>query len=108
MLSFCLIFCQIQSGVAYKSVAYKKSVYLKTVHRLPSEINTTPVDNVKDLDVVMPMYTLMKHSNNYLKTWERVWQYCREEPDNNITDSESFKFKSRFLDKTDNTSAVNI
>ena len=56
----------------------------------------------------MPMYTLMKHSNNYLKTWERVWQYCREEPDNNITDSESFKFKSRFLDKTDNTSAVNI
>ena len=27
-LSFCLIFCKFQSGVAYKSVAYKKSVYL--------------------------------------------------------------------------------
>ena len=28
LLSFCLIFIQFQSGVAYKSVAYKKSVYL--------------------------------------------------------------------------------
>ena len=27
LLSICLIFCQFQSGVAYKSVPYKKSVY---------------------------------------------------------------------------------
>ena len=27
LLSFCLIFCQFQPGVTYKSVAYKKSVY---------------------------------------------------------------------------------
>ena len=28
LLSFCLIFCQFQLGVSYKSVAYKKSGYL--------------------------------------------------------------------------------
>ena len=27
LLSFCLIFCQSQPGVAYKSVAYKKRVF---------------------------------------------------------------------------------
>ena len=27
LFNFCLIFCQYQPGVAYKSVAYKKSVY---------------------------------------------------------------------------------
>ena len=26
LLSFCLVFCQVRSGVSYKSVAYKKSV----------------------------------------------------------------------------------
>ena len=29
LLSFCLIFCHFQLGLAYKSVAYKKSVYLQ-------------------------------------------------------------------------------
>ena len=28
LLSFCLIFCQFQPGVAYKSVAYKKRVII--------------------------------------------------------------------------------
>ena len=29
LLSFCLILCQFQPGVAYKGVAYKKSMYFK-------------------------------------------------------------------------------
>ena len=33
LLSFCLIFCQFQTGVACKSVAYKKSVYLQKFAR---------------------------------------------------------------------------
>ena len=32
-LSICLIFCQFQPGVAYKSVGYRKSVYIdRTVY----------------------------------------------------------------------------
>ena len=33
-----------------------------------SEINNTQVDNAKDIDIVMPMYNLIKCSNNYAKT----------------------------------------
>ena len=33
-----------------------------------SEINNTQVGNAKDLDIVMPMYNLIEHSDNYSKT----------------------------------------
>ena len=37
LLSICLIFCQFQPGVAYKSVAYKKArVVRRTAKKLPS------------------------------------------------------------------------
>ena len=48
------------------------------------EINNTQADNVKDLDVVMSIYKLIEHMNNYSKTSRNLWQYCRDEPDNNI------------------------
>ena len=32
-----------------------------------SEINNTQIDNAKDIDVVMSMYNLIEHTNNYLK-----------------------------------------
>ena len=34
----------------------------------------------------MKMYALMEYSNNYLKTLDVLWQYCRDEPDDNIRD----------------------
>ena len=33
------------------------------------------IDNDKDIDVVMPMYTLIDYSNNYSKTSGSLWQY---------------------------------
>ena len=30
-----------------------------------SEINNTEIDNAKDIDIVMPMYNLIKYSDNY-------------------------------------------
>ena len=35
-----------------------------------SEINNTEIDNVKDLDVVMPMYNLIEYNDNNSKTSE--------------------------------------
>ena len=32
-----------------------------------SEINNTQVDNAKDIDIVMPMYSLIEYSDNYSK-----------------------------------------
>ena len=43
----------------------------------------------------MPMYNLTQYSNNYTKTSGSVWQYHKDDQYDNITDSESLKFKAR-------------
>ena len=68
-----------------------------------SEINNAQIDNAKEIDIVMPMYNLIEYSDNYAKICESLWQYFRDEPDdNNIEDSESFKFKVKITGKTHN------
>ena len=70
-----------------------------------SQINNTEVDNVKDIDIVMPLYNLIEYSDNYAKTSGGLWQYCKDIPavdnnnaivnfaENNLTDSFNFKVK---------------
>ena len=41
----------------------------------------------------MPMYKLIEYSDNYSKTSGSLWQYYKDEPSDNLTDSESFKSK---------------
>ena len=41
----------------------------------------------------MPMYNLIEYSHNYAKISENVRQYYKDHLNDNITDSESFKFK---------------
>ena len=75
------------------------------------EINNTQIDSAKYIDVVMPMYNLIEYSDNYSKTSGRVWQYYRDDPHDNITQSESFKYKIKITGKTptaDNTEDVEI
>ena len=67
-----------------------------------SEINNTQVDNVKDIDIVMPMYNLIEYSDNYAKTTGGLWKYFRDEPNNNLADSESFKSKIKITGNTPN------
>ena len=51
----------------------------------------------------MPMYNLIEYSDNYAKTSGSLWQYFRDEPDdNNIEDYESFKSKIKITGKTPN------
>ena len=38
-----------------------------------SKIINTQVDNFKDTDIVMPMYNLIEHSDNYSKKSESLW-----------------------------------
>ena len=76
-----------------------------------SEINNTQVDNAKDIDIVMHMYNLIEYSDNYAKTSGSLWQYFRDEPDDNLADSESFKSKIKITGKTpinDNEKDVEI
>ena len=76
-----------------------------------SKINNTQVDNAKDIDIVMPMYNLIEYSDNYAKTSGSLWQYYRDEPNNNLANSKSFKFKVKITGKTpaaDNEKDVEI
>ena len=50
----------------------------------------------------MPMYNLIQYSCNYSKTSGSLWHYCKDELNNNLTDSGSFKSKIKI---TENTSA---
>ena len=60
------------------------------------------IDNAQDIDIVMPVYNLIEYSDNYSKPSGSLWQYYKDDPNNNITDSESFKFKVKITGKTPN------
>ena len=57
------------------------------------------LDNAKYIDVVIPTYNLIEHSDNYLKASERLWQYYKDAPNDNITQSESFKYQIKITGK---------
>ena len=48
----------------------------------------------------MPMYNLIEYSDNYSKTSGSLWQYYKDDPNDNITQSESFKSKIKITGKT--------
>ena len=68
-----------------------------------SEINNIEVDHAKDIDIVMPMYNLIKYSDNYLKTSGSLWQYCKDIPAVNINNA-----IVEFTDKNINDSLLNL
>ena len=67
-----------------------------------SETNNTQIDNCKDIDIVMPLYNLREYRDNYAKTSGTLWLYYRDEPNDNLADSESFKSKIKITGKTPN------
>ena len=92
-----------QAGVVFKNCAPFTNCI--------SEINNTQVDNAKDIDIVMPMYNLIEYNDNYVKTSGSLWQYYRDEPNNNLANSESFEFKVKITGKNpaaDNEKDVEI
>ena len=59
----------------------------------------------------MPMYNLIQYSDNYSKTSGSLWQYYKDDPNDNIVQSKSFKSKIKITGKTpaaDNTKDVEI
>ena len=67
-----------------------------------SETYNTEIDHAKDIDIVMPMYNLLEYSDNYLKTSRSLWQYYKDEPNDNLTGSKSFKSKIKITENTPN------
>ena len=48
----------------------------------------------------MPMYNLTEYSDNYSKTSGSLRQYCKDDPNDNMENSESFKHKIKITGKT--------
>ena len=88
-------------GVTFKNCA----PFTKCISR----INNTDIDNAQDIDIVMPMYNLIEYSDNYSKTSGSLWQYYKDDPNDNMADSESFKYKVKITGKTpDNGNSKNV
>ena len=88
-------------GVTFKNCAR----FTKCISR----INDTDIENVQDIDTVMPKYNLIEYSDNYSKTSRSLWQYYKDDPNDTITDSESFKSKVKITEKNpDNGNTIEI
>ena len=48
----------------------------------------------------MPMYNVIEYSNNHSKTSGNLWQYYKDEPNDNLANSESFKSKVKITGGT--------
>ena len=79
-------------GVIFKNFA----PFIKCISR----INSTEIDNAKDIDIVMPMYDVTEYSDNFSKTSGSLWQYYEDDPNNNLTDSELFNSKVKVTGET--------
>ena len=65
-----------------------------------SRINNIDIDTAHDIDIVMPMYNLIEYSDSYSKTSGSLRQYYKDDPNDNLTDSESIKSKVKITGNT--------
>ena len=82
-----------------------------------SEINNVQVDNAKYIDIVMPMYNLIEHIDNYSETSGSLWQYCKDiaavNNNGDIVDfngtnaTDSFNFKAKMTGQNNDDGEIN-
>ena len=75
------------------------------------EIGNTEIDNAKVVDVVQPMSNLIEYTDNYSETSGNFWQYYKDEPNDSLAESGSFKYKvkiTRNSSKNGNAKDVKI
>ena len=80
-----------------------------------TRINNELIEDAEDLDIVMPMYNLLKVSKNYKKTIGSVYNYYRDELTNdinnnfanrNVVTSNAFRYKNKTTGNTYNIAAA--
>ena len=81
-------------GVTFKNCA----PFTKCISR----INNTDIDNAHDIDIVMQMYSLIEYSDNCSKTSGSLWQYYKDDPNDNLAKSKSLKSKVTVTGKPPN------
>ena len=58
------------------------------------------IDDAQDIGIVMPMYNLIEYSEHYPKTSGSLWQYYKDEANDNLENPESFKSKVKITGNT--------
>ena len=88
---------KVAAFAADTNVAFKKKYT-----GCPTHINDEHVETAENLDIIMPMYSLIEYSDNYSDSSGSLWQFKRDEsPMNNdrnplnvaLDNSTSFKYK---------------
>ena len=72
-----------------------------------TRINNELIEDADDLDVVMPIYSLLEYSKNYRKTIGSLYNYYRDElnddanrnnfANNNVVSSNYFQYKNKII-----------
>ena len=69
----------------------KSVIFKNCATKCISRINGTEIEYVQDTDIVMPMYNVIE--------WKNLWKNYKDDPNDNITQSESFKSKIKITVK---------
>ena len=78
-----------------------------------TKIDGTTIDDVEDLDLVIPMQNLIEYSSNYSDTTRSLWFYSKDEATNfdadnaNNNNFKTFKYKTKLLGNTEAQPAPN-
>ena len=77
-----------------------------------TEINETFIDEAEYINIAMPMYNLIEHSDSYSDNSGSLWQFKRDEIEGNVdltvddnhipNNSSSFKYKLNLIGNTEN------
>ena len=80
-----------------------------------SQIDVTTRDDAEDLDLVIPMYSLIEYSSNYAQTTGSSWFYSNDEATsfdadiaNNNNNCKSFEYKTKLLGNSESDGANGI
>ena len=82
-----------------------------------TRINNELIEDADDLDIVMPMYNLLEYSKNYRKTIGSLYNYYRDElnnddadnnnfANNNVVSSNTFNYKNKTIGNTYNVDST--
>ena len=88
----------------------------ETIGLCISKINNTSNNNAEDLDIVMPMSNLLQYSGNYSMTSGSLWNYYRDEMNDDANEnannkminynktitSKSVEYKTKIIIRTSN------
>ena len=107
--AYILVIGNIQNKPANSVVAFKNCALFRTCD---ITINDEHVEKAEDLDIVMPMYNLLKYSDNYQDSTGSHYQFKRDEPPNDnanvANNTTSLVYKSKLISGTDDNDVNNV